>query len=143
MKCEYCGTDEQTGKMCDKCGGPLPEKDRGIWKSEPFFYNGYICYTLRESATDICEVQFWLGRELVERIRVSREFLETRILPYEDSMSLFWDLFLVAHGEKEVLEWKERNNKYPATFEVRRIENAELEWMRGLNYHEFLRAVKI
>ena len=52
---------------------------------------------------------------------------------YADPMPIFWDLFLVAHGEKEALEWQEKNTKYPARFECRRIENPEKEYLLSLN----------
>jgi hypothetical protein len=130
MNCEYCGANDQKEKNCSKCGAPIPEKKQDVWKSEPFFYNGYICYTMRDYATDTAEVQFWLGRELIERIVVPLEIVRQRVPDGYDAMGFFWDLFLVAHGEKDVLEWKEKNDKYPASFEVRRIENPEkVRWL--------------
>lgn len=132
MKCEYCGTDGQDGKACSKCGALLPESrnDRHeAWKSEPFFYNGYICYALSDFMNATREVQFWLGKELIERIVVPEELLRIRVPEVCDPMSFFWDLFLLAHGEEEVLRFQELNNKFPAIFEVRRIENPEkLRW---------------
>jgi hypothetical protein len=133
MKCKYCGTDKQTGNICEKCGAPIMKKNVDVWKSDPFFYNGYICYTLRAQYEDTCEVQFWLGMELIERIKVSRQVLESHVPEYCDSMPFFWDLFLLAHGEKDVIKWQEKNNKYPATLEVRRIENPEKQRLWGLS----------
>lgn len=141
MKCSYCGSVDkvdETGKFCDKCGAPLPEKKDDFWKSEPFFYNGYICYTLENRMMDTCEVQFWLGRDLIERISIPRMVLEVNVEPYEDAMWFFWDLFLVAHGEKEVIEYKEKNNKYPASFEVRRIENSDKLLMSTYNLRQLV-----
>jgi hypothetical protein len=137
MKCSYCGTDKQTGDRCEKCGAPISRvKESDRWKSEPFFYNGYIVYYLREMAEDTFECQFWLGKELIERIRVSRAVLEEHIKLYEDSISFFWDLFLLAQGEKEVLVWQEKNTKYPAMFETRRIENVEKERLSSLSMRD-------
>jgi len=51
-------------------------------------------------------------------------------------MPFFWDLFLIAHGEKEVLIYQEKNNKYPAIFEVRRIENPEKSRIRSLSLRD-------
>lgn len=142
MDCQYCGTEKQSGKQCARCGAPLPEKNTEIWKSEPFFYNGYICYTLHDMASDVYEVQFWLGRELIERIKVSREVVRYHVPDGCDGMSFFWDLFLVAHGEKEVLEYKEKNNKLPATFEVRRIENPERTMLQSLSLKDLVELYK-
>jgi hypothetical protein len=139
MNCQYCGTEKQSGKICDKCGAPLPERNSDFDKSEPFFYNGYICYTLRDFGSDVIEVQFWLGRDLIERIAVSRDVVKFHVPEFESFMPFFWDLFLVAHGEKEVLEYQEKNKKYPARFEVRRIENPELEALRTMDLRELLR----
>jgi hypothetical protein len=138
MKCEYCGTDNRGAGRCTACGAKLHEKAEEVQKYEPFFYNGYICYQLFDPATEICEVQFWLGRELIERIAVSRDLLRARVPESWDAMSFFWDLFLVAHGETEVLEWQEKNKKYPARFEVRRFENPDKERLHSLSLREIV-----
>ena len=101
MKCEYCGTDDQK-LTCKKCGAPIPEVNKDLWKSEPFFYNGYICYSLRNYSSDMLEVQFWLGRELIEIIKISQREYHSIVPECVDGMYLFWTLFLVARGEKEV-----------------------------------------
>lgn len=137
MVCEYCKSTNKAGDACEKCGAKLPQTDiDGFVKSEPFFYNGYICYTLRHPESDTWEVQFWLGAELIERIVVTRQMLDDKVQPYEDPMCFFWELFLVAHGEQEVMTWQEKNDKYPATFEVRRIENPERERWQALSLRE-------
>lgn len=137
MKCEYCGTDDQTGKVCNHCGAKLPEKQGDVtMRAEPFFYNGYIVYMLRDYSTDTVECQFWLGMELIERFSMSREFLRETVLEGTDSMPFFWDLFLVARGEVEVLQWKEKNTIRPALFEVRRLENPENERLRALTIRD-------
>ena len=144
MKCEYCGSDNQKGELCDKCGAKMPIAHKSdIWKSDPFFYNGYIVYCLRDMANDTFECQFWLGMELLERIKVSRVVLDEHVKPYEDAVPFFWDLFLLAHGEKEVLIWQEKNTKYPATFEVRRIENLERERLCNLSIRDLAYESKI
>lgn len=141
MNCEYCGSDNQKGKTCEKCGAPMPEKPE-MSKSEPFFYNGYICYRLREYATDTVEIQFWLGHELIERIVVPLDVLRARVPEYCDTMPFFWDLFLLARGETEVLKYQELNSKFPATFEVRRIENPEKERWLAMNLLELAREAR-
>jgi len=141
MKCEYCGNDKFVDGYCSGCGAKAPEKNND-WKSGPFFYNGYICYGIRHYVKDTFEAQFWLGMELIERIEVDRDVLENHVKQGEDYMFFFWDLFLLAHGEKDVLEWQEKNTKYPATFEVRRIENQEKEYRLSLDRSELLRLYK-
>ena len=126
MKCEYCGAEDKTGaKICDRCGAKLPERGKENWKSEPFYYNGFICYQLRNMEADSLETQFWMGCDLVERICLPVEFVKSRCPDGYDIMPLFWDLFLVARGEKQVYEWQEKNAVYPARFEIRRIESPE------------------
>lgn len=137
-QCEYCHAKNQEGEICAKCGAPLPEQDFSIWKSEPFFYNGYICYSLSNRMNETVEVQFWLGQDLIERIIVSRDVLEHHVSEAQDPMLFFWDLFLVAQGETEVLAIQEKNNILPATFEVRRIENPERERLFNAGMRELL-----
>lgn len=140
MRCEYCHSDKQEGGNCSRCGAPLPEKNAEYpadpWKSEPFFYNGYICYSLRHYEIDAVEVQFWLGMELIERIEVTSDLVRKWTPEGYDYMSFFWDLFLLAHGDIEVLKYQEKNNKYPAMFEIRRIENPEKECLHSLSLVE-------
>lgn len=142
MKCEYCLTENKKDTVyCVNCGAKLSNK-KDDWKSEPFLYNGYICYMIRHQERESREVQFWLGYELIERIDIPLEIIEYHVKPYEDCMPFFWDLFLVAHGEKEVLEWQEKNNKYPARFEVRRIENPEKEYLLSLDRYALIKEIK-
>lgn len=125
--CAYCGSDNpSTGKECARCGAKLPETVGATWKSEPFFYNGYIVYFLRDYARDLKEVQFWLGRDLIQRFVFSHmtweEFIN-RIVggEFNDPMPYLFDMLKLAEGEKEVLEYQAKNNKEPARFEIRYI----------------------
>lgn len=143
MRCEYCLSKSQEGEICGRCGAPLNggsqvKNTLEILKSEPFFYNGYICYSLHDQVNDTVEVQFWLGHDLIERIMVNRDILKYHVPENFDSMAFFWDLFLLAQGEKEVLEIKEKNSVYPATFEVRRVENPEKERYFGLSLRQLM-----
>jgi hypothetical protein len=136
MKCEYCGTADGKGKICDKCGAVLSEPKQENLQTGPFFYNGYVCFSLLDYMSDTVEVQFWLGRELIQRIAVSRELMRLHVPDGGDSMSFFWDLFLIAEGEKEVLEWVEKNKKYPASFKISRSENIEVERWRSMSMRD-------
>lgn len=123
MKCNYCGTENLSEGTCPKCGASITKPD--FQKSEPFFYNGYICYSLRYLERDTREVQFWLGNQLVERIEFTLEFMKEFIKEWEDAMPFIWELFLLARGEQEVVKYQEMNSIYPATFEIRRIESSK------------------
>lgn len=81
---------------------------------------------------DAYEVQFWLGRELIERIEIPYQMLREIVPEGCDCMNAFWNLFLVARGEKDIFEYSEKNKIYPAMFEVRRIENKEVSiWVEN------------
>jgi len=110
-KCSYCQTDNQAGEYCDKCGAKLPEIIELIEKSEPFFYNGFICYSLRNYQRDTFEIQFWLGDKLIERIAIPRTLYKARVKDGDDSMSLFWDLFLLSQGHENVIFYEKQNNR--------------------------------
>lgn len=123
MKCEYCGTDGQTGERCNKCGAIIPKKNENYWKSEPFFYNGYLVVYIRNMWKDTLEVQFWLGIEMQCRFEVSHRYMEEIAPEGVDPITFFWDLFLLEKGEKEVLHWKNKNEKPYVRYEIRRIED--------------------
>lgn len=144
MQCPYCLSSKQDGANCDRCGAPMntQTKTAEYYRSTPEFYNGYIVYWIRDYLTNTVEAQFWLGLELQERIVLTRDALRDFVPEYQDPMPFMWDLFLLAHGEKDVIEYQEKNNKYPARFEVRRIENPERERFRGLSMFELAQEVK-
>ena len=133
MICSYCGTKSEGVETCKGCGASLvtvkPKSE--AQKYGPLFYNGYLVYLLVNGMSHIYEYQFWLGPELVERIEIDREILREFVPEYCDPMPFIWKLFLVAHGEEKVIEWQEKNgSKYPAMFEIRRVENPDLTAMR-------------
>ena len=137
MICEYCHTSTtdypaENGN-CARCGAKLSEGNDKVWNSGPFFYEGYICYSIHNYDRDSIEIQFWLGRELIERIEVDREVVRKRVPNGCSYLPLFWELFLLAHGETDALEWSEKNKKYPARFIVTRKENEELEQQMSLS----------
>jgi len=129
MNCEYCGTKNKVdSERCTSCGAAIKAVNDKPQKNDYFsmdFYNGYVVYRFTRFMTDSIEIQFWLGQELLERFDVSRCILDEHVQEGCDIMPFFWELFLLARGEKEVIYWQEKNNKYPARFEIRRIENEE------------------
>lgn len=126
MKCEYCGLEGRAEGNCPQCGAPLAKLDntkKDFIKSEPIFYNGYIVIYIKDYLRDEIEVQFWLGCELQERFRASRRWLEEHVREGEEFLHKFWELFLLARGEKEVLYWKDKNDKPYIEFEIRCVDN--------------------
>lgn len=64
--------------------------------SDPFFYNEYTCYYIRDISIGNYVVQFWKDLRLVERIRFPFDLLKDRVPNIGDPMPVFWDLFLDA-----------------------------------------------
>lgn len=58
--CSYCGKEwnEENG-TCKYCGAP--NKLNGIVKYDPFFYDGYIVYSMRNYANRSIEFVFYKG----------------------------------------------------------------------------------
>jgi hypothetical protein len=141
-KCKYCGTDGE-GQFCESCSAEFVEEvEEEYIKGEPFFYNGYIVWWIRELSSDFHKVYFYLGDRLVEVIEFSHGFL-CQIDGYEEGISMWpfvWELFKAAHGEEEVLKVKERNNIRPAMFEIRRIEPEKLSEKDAMTnwLHEYM-----
>lgn len=145
MKCEYCGTHNDGKERCAGCGAPLSHEvneTKSVVRSGPDFFNGYIVYWLNNPWEDMLEVQFWLGHDLIERFQVSRTVLRELVPEGQDALPFFWDLLLVAQGEKEVLRIKEKNSKLPATFEIRRVENEMKAYYGSLNREDLARALR-
>ncbi len=124
MDCKYCGTSQDKSAKCIRCGAPAAEENKER-KSEPFFYNGYIVYFIKDFARDLLKYQFWLGVTLVETIQIPIDLLR-ELVPYGyDEMPVIWKLFEMAQGKDEVLKYQTMNKELPAMFEVRHIENPE------------------
>ena len=128
MKCDYCQSTEQTGERCGKCGAPLPKGDTK--RLEPFFYRGYIVWDMLDYARDVYITQFWLGEKLIESIEIPRQIMREFVKEGESSLSFIYGLLEVAQGKEEVMRIEEMNSKYPASFEIRRIENEYLQTFR-------------
>jgi hypothetical protein len=132
MKCEYCGNPElkADAKSCPKCGAPVDAPvTKSVERGAPFYENGFMVWPERDWSRDILTLGFWAGDRLLERISIDRELLHQLVPEGVDPFHIFWELFKVAHGETEVLRLQEQNTRYPATFEVRRIENPQRqEW---------------
>lgn len=133
MFCEFCGKEQETpGRLyCKFCGAPLPKivprKDDGYY----FPLNGYVVWVIADPARDTRSFYFYRGTQLVEHFEFSRPLLRERMTEYLTTDDLLWQLFLVAQGEKEVLTVMEQDVPYPATFEIRRIENPDRERWRN------------
>lgn len=123
--CEWCGGTNVQGKRCGSCGGPVaqPKAETSVWRAEPFAYNGYIVYMLQDYTADTREVQFWLGREMIERFRITRAMVEAFQLDRGNAMEFVWQLFLLARGEHEVVYYKTLNEKPETMLCVHRMED--------------------
>ena len=144
MRCDYCHAEQAERSNCINCGAPLSKRETEvspIEKSEPFFYNGFICYVIRDRSNDTVEVQFWLGLQLVERFKFTRSFLEG-LVPFGcDPMPFIWDLFLLAQKETNVLEYQDRNSKPPAEFVIIRRESYRPDFS-SMSKLEILEAIR-
>lgn len=150
VKCTYCGATQPKAILCAACGGPLqaeqarPEDTVQRWG--PMFYNGYIVYEIDDRCRRSLSVQFWLGRELIETIEISRDVWEhfTHDTPNVDHMSLFWDLFEVSQGHQETAEIALHNIEFsrPVQFELHVVRTPGQERLRGLAYRDFVDAYR-
>lgn len=86
ITCVYCGRQwEEKNEVCAHCGAP--NKLAKIQKFEPFFYEGYIVYCLREPARRCYSWIFYKGITFMGRVDIIDEILET-LSPAVDVMSL-------------------------------------------------------
>ena len=71
MDCEYCGEQVKKETRCRGCGATatLPDWER----SEPFEYNGFVVYALKNYAMDAIEFCFYRGRYLEHKVIVLME----------------------------------------------------------------------
>lgn len=122
-KCIYCQTTSW-GDNCPHCGAPkyevYKEKPR-FERMDPFGFNGYVIWPIKDWARDIYQIHFYLGDRLVDIIEFTRGAL-AEIEQGIDPMYRIWDLFLLSQGEEEVIRIKEQNKIQPCMFEIRRVE---------------------
>ena len=132
--CLYCGT-EGDEKNCTGCGAPLV-KDKvheRIERSEPFFYNGYIVWSLRDPARRMSEFYFYLGAQLVDTIMITDHLIASlNIDPFGGVMEFIFKLFELSQGTEEVLRIQQQNIACPSAFEIRRIEPVKLSIEEGV-----------
>lgn len=129
MNCLYCGRkNDPSLTHCAFCGAELKKVDakQEDRKYGPTFYNGYIVYFIEDWSRCMARVQFWLGVTLVDTIEYNREIAREFVAECEDPMPFIFKLFELSQGKEEVIKVQERNKEYPASFEIRRIENEEL-----------------
>lgn len=143
-KCDYCLQDNsEDRKTCKFCGAEIVDKKSAdIWRSAPFLYNGYVVYLTQNYCANTLSCSFWLGDKLVETFEISIEALRQLVPEGEDTVHFFWKLLEVAQGTEEVLRIKEQNSKYPAMFEIRRIENPELARWGSMNVLDIAQEVR-
>jgi predicted amidophosphoribosyltransferase len=84
--CVYCGREwQEHDGACSHCGAP--NKLAKIQKFEPFFYDGYIVYCLREYHKGIHSWILYKGITFMGRFDLDDEYLRT-LSPAMDIMPL-------------------------------------------------------
>jgi hypothetical protein len=74
MKCNYCGIDnEPTAKKCKGCGSKMEDSVPKMYRSEPFYFNGYIVYVLRDFLRLQIDFQFWKGVTIIGRVEYGED----------------------------------------------------------------------
>jgi hypothetical protein len=138
MICEYCGHKNEKGvTVCKTCNAPLKAKEEPTTqKYRPFLYNGYMLWPEVDWASEKVTMHFWLGDRLVESISLTRLALQMLVPEGTSDTHIFWELFKVAQGEEEVLRVQELNKRYPATFEIRRVEHPDKEYWSSIDLEQ-------
>lgn len=117
-RCEYCRI-ENDGLYCLACGAPLPDKrlvENRFQKSDPFAYNGYIVWVIKDLMYRKYEIYFYRGIELIDVIEVYERAMREMVPEYCDAMPFIWDLFCLSQGMDKMIEIKTPDRK---RFEIR------------------------
>ena len=68
MKCDHCGQEIPfQEKYCVHCGAPIPK----YFKSEPFFYEGYIVWIIMNDIHDARQYIFYAGITFIAEVLLS------------------------------------------------------------------------
>ena len=128
--CLYCGNKrDKTSEYCPGCGSYRTTDIQGYdifpyERGEPFIYNGLIVYAFKNLLSNLCEFQFYAGDRLLERIEIERDFMLA--LREQDSgqsvMPLVWQLFEIAHGDRDLGLIEDNSRRVPALIIYTRIE---------------------
>ena len=138
--CSYCGQKSNPELVCCKyCGAPLPEYPWQTWRTEPYFYNGYVVWGLKENSfmLDRVSYYFYLGERLIDVVMVDTDVIRKFVPEYCDFMGFIFDLFKLSQGKEEVIRVVEVNSIKPATFEIHRLDLSEYA---GLSLGQFYEA---
>ena len=141
-RCSYCEQpNHKENEFCKYCGAELDRIDKAcIQKGEPFAYNGYIVWPIKNIPMDFLEYHFYLGDRLVDVIKISRDILLNFVPQGTSEMGLVWDLFLVSQGEEEVLHIVEQNKVDPACFELKRVPTEREAYIDNLSIEDLMEA---
>lgn len=138
--CTYCGQSRFTNDRCDGCNAalsvrkmdPLGNPLEGRERQQPFAYNGYIVWPLRDWSRDQVEFHFYRGETLVEVIEFAHEHWRNLLRAdlSADPMPFVWKLFELAQGHRHVLVIQEEGRRLPAMFAITRVDHpvASLTW---------------
>ena len=145
--CPYCGVDSAEGiSLCGECGAPLEDNSlRDYDKGEPFFFNGYIVYSLFDYVIRNYEFVFYLGTTLIERIVLSEDVIRKFVPLGQTYMPMIWDLFLVTQKKKGNTILSETYGEFRedgklCRFKVELIQTPEDKYWASLNWSDFREA---
>jgi predicted amidophosphoribosyltransferase len=89
ITCVYCGREwQERDGVCSHCGAP--NKIAKMQKFEPFFYDGYIVYCLRDYARCLHSWIFYKGITFMGRVDIDDGYLQT-LSPAMDIMPLLME----------------------------------------------------
>ena len=138
MNCIYCGQDVFDNRKCVGCGARLKtEKEPLVTRErrDPFAYNGYIIWPLRDFSRDSITFSFWRGDTHCDDIVFSwdmwkhlNHYGELAVSMADDPMRFVWQLFEIAQGQKDILVIQEPKTTLPAMFVFGRAEHPKKSW---------------
>jgi len=129
--CNYCG-QRVDDDFCEHCGGRNGQKklQDEIQRGEPFYYEGYIVWALREIQSDAISYVFYRGREIVDKIRITGALLRARFIDGESEFSFIWNLFLLSQGLTDAVV--QRQSVREPQFITIRLESEEETWAKNM-----------
>jgi hypothetical protein len=138
VNCNYCGQDVFKDNKCLGCGARSHTKEPLVTpeRRDPFAYNGYIIWPLRDFSRDSITFSFWQGDTHCEDIAFSWEMWRSlnrygelpTVTSNDDPMRFVWQMFEIAQGRKDVLVIQEEKKVLPAMFLVCRAEHPKKSW---------------
>ena len=115
MNCDYCLQPLHGEKKCCTCGAPVKEKNKDDENGHYFPYNGYVVWVFHDQMMRTTEWAFYLGAELINKIRLPNEFIDRFRQPGENPMPMIWGMFCVAQGINDEIVLADKVAKFRIT----------------------------